>query len=91
MFLVTFTETIEIAKYPADVKTIKLTSPNRKHTFHSGGVVLAVSIKNKNSFVELYLDKPINSYRRWYLPIEYYEYIEIKDVSSVSSRETTCA
>ena len=91
MFLVTFTETIEIAKYPADVQTIKLTSPNRKHTFCSGNVILAVSINTKNSFVELYLEKPIKTYRRWYLPIEYYGYIEIEDVSSVSSREATCS
>ena len=90
MFLVTFNNTIEIAKYPADVKTIELTSPNRKHIFQSGESILAISIKNKNNFIELHLDKPINNYRRWYIPVEYYGYIEIEDISSVSSGETTC-
>ena len=87
MFIVTFIETIEIAKYPADVKTIVLTSPNRKHIFNSGESVLAISIKNKNNFIELHLDKPIKNYKRWYIPVEYYGYIEVEDLSSVSSGE----
>lgn len=89
MFIVTFIETIEIAKYPADVKTIKLTSPNRKYIFNGGESVLAISIKNKNNFIELHLDKPINNYRRWYIPVEYYDYIQLEDISTISSREAT--
>lgn len=88
MFIVTFIENIEIAKYPADVKTIELTSPNRKHIFNSGESVLAISIKNKNNFIELHLDKPIKNYKRWYIPVEYYGSIEIEDVSTIGSRET---
>lgn len=88
MFIVAFIENIEIAKYPADVKTIELTSPNRKHIFNSGESVLAISIKNKNNFIELHLDKPIKNYKRWYIPVEYYGSIEIEDVSTIGSRET---
>lgn len=88
MFIVTFIETIEIAKYPADIKTITLTSANRKHIFNSGESVLAISIKNKNNFIELHLDKPIKNYKRWYIPVEYYGSIEIEDVSTIGSRET---
>lgn len=88
MYLITFLKECEIAKYQADPKTIALTSANRKHKFAEGEIVSASMVNTKNDFIELHLLKPINNYRRFYIPSEYEEYIKITFIDSVSHHRT---
>jgi len=80
---IVFLEECTIAKFPAEPSVIKYTSRDRKHTFSANCSFEIKSFTEKNGFLELIFNRPVNNNYRWYVPKEYVEKVKIIDSRSI--------